>query len=118
MKKENGKMAVVRTDLLEDLAKREQIRVLLGLARQGDFSIIQWVSPLAALPEEGSYVLIKQQFPGESAVCCQAAYENGSFWAVGCDAERPLAENQVAAWAYAPYDGRVTLLGRLTAGRR
>ena len=90
----------------------------LGFFAEVYIVVIQWVSPLAALPEEGSYVLIKQQFPGESAVCCQAAYENGSFWAVGCDAERPLAENQVAAWAYAPYDGRATLLGRLTAGRR
>ncbi len=94
---------------MDALKKWEQIREILALDGES-FSLIRWYSPKQALPEEASYVLVKQAQDGE-ILCQEAAFEQGRFWYLTTD--RSIPTHQVLGWAYPPYDGRADILGRL-----
>ncbi len=98
---------------MNDKEKLQQIRDILGLANLDDFTILRWHSPATALPEEAGYVIIKELFPDEGVICCEAAYENGRFSYISSNAEIPM--QRILGWTYAPYDGRTDSLGRLRA---
>lgn len=91
------------------IEKWEQICSILNLDGES-FCVIRWYSPKQALPEEASYVLVKQHQDGE-ILCQEAAFEQGRFWYLTIDRCIPTA--QVLGWAYPPYDGRADILGRL-----
>ncbi|HIR31225.1 MAG TPA: hypothetical protein IAB83_04390 [Candidatus Faecousia faecavium] len=93
--------------------KLQQIRDILGLANLDDFTILRWQSPAKALPEEAGYVIIKELFPDEGVICCEAAYENGRFSYISSNTEIPM--ERILGWTYAPYDERTDSLGRLRA---
>ncbi len=95
-----------------NLEQLEAIRKLLEVttalcANICDFSIIHWQSPNEAVPEEASYILIKQYAEDGGFLCDEAAYENEQFWSLFPSSDVPLALSTIAAWSYFPYDSRV-----------
>ena len=96
---------------MKDKEKLQQIQEILGLANLDDFTILRWHAPAKALPGEAGYVIIKELFPDEGVICCEAAYENGRFSYISSNTEIPM--DRILGWTYAPYDERADSLGRL-----
>src|SRR5699024_12640322 len=57
------------------------------------------------------YVMIKQYERGIGAVCSFASYEKQHFWDLLSRSDVPIHRESVIAWAYPPYDSRVTQTG-------
>ena len=99
----------------EEVCMLEQIRKILNLSSQSEFSVIRWNSPNRVPPENASYVMIKQYERGIGVVCSFASYEKQHFWDLLSRSDVPIHRESVIAWAYPPYDSRVTQTGPLKA---
>ena len=97
----------------EDIFKIEQIRKILSLSCQGEFSIIRWYSPERVSPGNASYVLVKQYEHNIGFVCSFASYERHQFWDFFSQSEFPINRATIVGWAYLPYDGRSSATGEL-----
>ncbi len=98
---------------LETLYKLMEIKKILCVDFT-DFSIVQWNNPKTDLPEEASYVLIKQHDAENGGfVCSEAAFENGDFWQLFPECSNPLSISEVVSWTYYPYDSRLNYCGRI-----
>ncbi len=102
----------IETDLeqLEALCKLLEIKKILGL-RISDFSIVQWKKPQEELPEDASYIFIKQYDDDGSLICGEAAFERGQFLPLFFGEDKPYDVSTIAGWSYFPYDSRVSLIG-------
>lgn len=106
-----------RPDTARDVLRREKIRRLLHCARADEFSIIRWYDPAQALPDDPSYVLVKERDRDFGCVCWQGAFESGEFWDLLCRWEIPIQKENIIAWSYGPCDDRLTGLGELIGQR-
>lgn len=96
-----------------DVLKLEQIRKILNLSFQKEFSVIRWNSPARVSPDNASYVIIKQYERDIGFVCSFVAYEGRQFWDLISPSDIPIERNSVIAWTYLPYDSRTSLTGEL-----
>lgn len=71
------------------------------------FSIVLWTDPRKSLPEEGSYLMVKERDLELGIVCSEAAFEHGAFWYIVPSSAKPIPPQNILAWAYMPYDERV-----------
>ena len=90
--------------------KREEIQRILGAFEDGDFTVIRWTKP-EDVPEEGSYLLIKENDPEEGVVCSQGAYEKGRYWYADPGVDTEISRSRIVGWSYLPYDIRLDTLG-------
>ncbi len=74
--------------------------------REGNFSIIRWLSPHDAAPPDASYILIKQRYDENTYICFEAAYENGQYWYLLPQNSTAIDIHTVVGWAYFPFDDR------------
>lgn len=93
--------------------KLEQIRKILDLSCQREFSVICWNSPARVSPDNASYVIIKQYEIGIGFVCSFVSYEGKQFWDPLSPSDIPIERDSVIAWTYLPYDSRTSLTGEL-----
>ena len=103
----------VDTQGAEELLMLEQIRRVLGLSSLQEFSVLRWNSPKRILPQNITYVLVKQYEFGLGPVCSRASFEGGEFWALPAEPPNKIPRETILAWCYPPYDGRTTPTGRL-----
>lgn len=89
----------------------EQIREILDLPGRDGFSIVQWISPEQAVPEDASYILLKER-GSEGVLTIEAAYENGAFWDTVPYLRDPIPPQRILGRSYPPYDLRLDSLGR------
>ena len=107
------KIKDIDTTKEEELLIREQVHRILNCSAHRDFNIIQWQNPKIEMPQEASFVLIKEPAgSGLGFLCTEVAYEHGRFWYVWPD-YRPVPAKNVLLWTYAPFDDRVNFLGQL-----
>ena len=99
----------------EDVLKLEYIRKILSLPSLREFSVICWNPPCQISPDDASYVLVKQFEQGIGFVCSFASYERKQFWDLLSMTDVPIDKKTIIAWAYLPYDNRVSMTGELKA---
>ncbi len=73
---------------------------------QNTYFLIHWRSPREQIPEEASYVLIRQDFGDGEIFCSEAAYEQGAYWSLLMGYTYPIDVNTITGWSYLPYDDR------------
>ena len=112
------KIKNVDTAKAEELLIREQVRRILNCSAHKDFTIIQWQNPEMEMPQEATFVLIKEPAgSGLGFLCTEVAYEHGQFWYIWPDYQ-PVPAKNVLLWTYTPFDDRLNFLGQLLPAYR
>lgn len=110
---DSEKIGKVDTTKAEEFLTREKIRRILNLPSHKEFTIIQWQNPKCEVPQDGTYVIIKEPAgQGLGFLCTDVAYENGQFWYIWPD-YKPVPARNVLLWTYAPFDDRINSLGQI-----
>ncbi len=73
---------------------------------QNPYFLIHWRSPKEKIPEEASYILIRQDFGGRESICFEASCENGNYLCLLPESSIPLDIETITGWSYLPYDER------------
>ncbi len=68
--------------------------------------VIHWYSTERQLPENASYVLVRQDDDDGVPISFEAAFENGCFWYLLGDQDRCIDPKTITGWAWLPYAER------------
>ena len=98
------KFEVSDSELAEEKRRRQQLRTLLNVERDEDYSIIRW-KPVSHRPVNATYVLLKERDEEFGVTCWLATYERNRFryFDYG-DSKEAVDESRVLGWDYLPYE--------------